>query len=830
MSENFYTSVIQKGNTLLVRAIEDGKRVQRTVKYKPTLYSRSNEETEYKTLEGHSLKPIQLPGMREARDFLKNYEDQPGTIFGMERYMYCYISEMYPSLVEWNNEKILTITIDIEVASENGFPDPNVAEEEVLAITVKNHNTKKIIVWGIYDYNNTRDDVEFIYCDDERVLLNKFVEFMANVKPDVLTGWNTTFFDVPYLCNRIKNLYSEDMMNAMSPWNTVTQEFTSMFGRDVTRYNIWGVANLDYLDLYRKFTYTNQESFTLDYISMIELGVKKDPNPYDTFKEWYTNDYQSFIDYNIKDVELVDSLEDKLGMIQLMLTMAYEAKINYMDVHSQVRMWDVIIYNYLLEKGIIIPQRKKGSKGAKYVGAYVKEPQVGQHEWIMSFDLNSLYPHLIMQYNISLETLIKQQFPKSVSIDKLLNKEVDTDILGDKLTVTPNGACFRTDKRGFLPELMEKFYTDRTKFKKYMIDAKQKYEETKDQKYVNQIGTYHNIQLARKIALNSAYGALGNEYFRYYDERMATAITTSGQLSIRWIEARVNNYLNEILKTEGEDYIIASDTDSIYVRFKELIDKVNPKNPIEFLNKVAEEKLQPFINGCYQELADYVHAYDQKMEMGREVIADKGIWTAKKRYILNVHDNEGVRYSEPQIKVMGIEAVKSSTPHACRTKIKDSLKVIVNEDETAVNEFIQNFRKEFMNLPVESMAFPRSCNGLKKWADKSSIFKKGTPMHIKGALIYNFLLKRHKLTNKYQLIQDGDKLKYLLLKTPNIVQANVIAFNGELPKEFNLHDQIDRDKQFEKSFVDPIEIILECINWQVDRSYGTRRTLESLFG
>jgi len=829
MSENFYTSVIQKGNTLLVRAIEDGKRVQRTVKYKPTLYIRSKEETEYKTLEGHSLKPIQLSGMREARDFLKNYEDQPGTIYGMERYMYCYISEMYPGLVEWNQEKILTITIDIEVASENGFPDPNVAEEEVLAITVKNHNTKKIIVWGIYDYNNTRDDVEFIYCDDERVLLNKFVEFMANVKPDVLTGWNTTFFDVPYLCNRIKNLYSEDMMNAMSPWNTVTQEYTSMFGRDVTRYNIWGVANLDYMDLYRKFTYTNQESFTLDYISMIELGVKKDPNPYDTFKEWYTNDYQSFIDYNIKDVELVDALEDKLGMIQLMLTMAYEAKINYMDVHSQVRMWDVIIYNYLLEKGIIIPQRTKSSKGAKYVGAYVKEPQVGQHEWIMSFDLNSLYPHLIMQYNISLETLIKQQFPKTVSINKLLNKEVDTDILGDKLTVTPNGACFRTDKRGFLPELMEKFYTDRIKFKKYMIDAKQKYEETKDQKYVNQIGTYHNIQLARKIALNSAYGALGNEYFRYYDERMATAITTSGQLSIRWIEARVNKYLNEILKTEGEDYIIASDTDSIYVRFKELIDKVNPKNPIEFLNKVAEEKIQPFIDECYQELADYVHAYDQKMEMGREVIADKGIWTAKKRYILNVHDNEGVRYSEPQIKVMGIEAVKSSTPHACRERIKESLKVIVNEDETAVNEFIQNFRKEFMNLPVEAMAFPRSCNGIKKWGDRSSIFKKGTPMHIKGALIYNFLLKQHKLTNRYQLIQDGDKLKYLLLKTPNIVQSNVIAFNGELPKEFDLHNQIDKEKQFEKSFVDPIEIILECIDWQVDRSYGSRRTLESFF-
>ena len=831
MSDNFYTNVIQKGDTLLIRAIEDGKRVQRTVRYRPTLYTPSREKTKFKTLEGKSLKPIQLSGMKEAREFLKNYEEQPGTIFGMERYQYCYLAETYPGLVDWNQEKILILTIDIEVASENGFPDPNLAEEEVLAITVKNHNSKKIMVWGIYDYNNTRDDVEYVHCDDERVLMEQFVEFMANVKPDVITGWNTTFFDIPYICNRLQKLFGPKMMHYMSPWETVTEERTSTYGRDISRYNIWGVSNLDYLDLYKKFTYTDQESFTLDYISFIELGVKKDPNPYDTFKEWYTNDYQSFIDYNIKDVELVDAMEDHLGMIQLMFTMAYEAKINYNDVYSQNRMWDVIIYNYLRDKNIVIPQRRKSHKGAKYVGAYVKDPQVGQHEWIMSFDLNSLYPHLIMQYNISLETLIHQQFPKSISIQKLLDKEVNTDILKDRgLTVTPNGACFRTDKRGFLPELMDKFYNDRVKFKRYLLDAKQKYQDTKDRKYLSQISTYHNIQMARKIALNSAYGALGNEYFRYYDERMATAITTSGQLAIRWVEIRVNKYLNEILKTEGVDYIVASDTDSIYVRFKELIDKVSPNNPVDFLNKVAEEKIEPFINECYDELAQYMYVYDNKMEMAREVIADKGIWTAKKRYILNVHDSEGVRFKEPELKVMGIESVKSSTPHACRERIKASLKVIVTEDEKSVNQFIQDFRKEFMNLPVESMAFPRSVNGIRKWGDKSSIFKKGTPMHIKGALIYNYLLKKHKLTNKYPLIMDGEKLKYVLLKTPNIVQSNVIAFLGELPKEFGLHDQIDFDRQFSKSFVDPIEMILECIDWQVDRSYGTRRTLESLFG
>ena len=837
MTDNFYTNIILKGDTLYLRAVEDGERIMRKIKYQPTLFVPSAKKSKFKTLTGQYAKPVKFGSIHQAREFLRNYEEQLDLVYGMERWQYCYISDEYDGIVNWEQDKILTLTIDIEVASENGFPDPNVAEEEVLAITVKNHLTKRILVWGIYDYNNTRDDVDYIWCEDERALLEKFVDFMQKVQPDVITGWNTTFFDIPYLCNRIKSLFGNKFMQNMSPWKMVTEENTSTFGRNITRYNIWGVSNLDYMDLYKKFTYTDQESFSLDNIAFVELGVKKDPNPFDTFREWYTKDYQSFIDYNIKDVELVDALEDHLAMITLMLTMAYEAKINYNDVYSQVRMWDVITFNFLKNKNIVIPQRRKHEKRAKYVGAYVKEPQVGQHNWIMSFDLNSLYPHLIMQYNISTETLIREQYPNKISVEKLLDQEVDTTMLPKLgLTVTPNGACFRTDIRGFFSELMEKFYTDRVKFKQYMLEAKQRYEDTKDSKYTKQISTYHNIQMARKIALNSAYGSMGNEFFRYYDERIATAITTAGQLSIRWIEDKVNGYINQICQTEGEDYIVASDTDSIYVTFDKLVresfgDRDASSDRItKFLDQVATDKIQPFIDGCYRDLASYINAYENKMDMAREVIADKGIWTAKKRYILNVIDSEGVRYNEPQLKVMGIEAVKSSTPHACRQRIREALKVIVGEGELEVNKFIQTFRKEFMELPVEAMAFPRSVNGIRKWGDKTTIFKKGTPMHIKGAIMYNYLVNKHKLNNKYPLIQDGEKLKYVLLKTPNVLQSNVIAFLGELPKEFNLHDTIDRDLQFEKSFVDPIDLILESIDWKVDRSYGTQRTLEALFG
>ena len=435
-----------------------------------------------------------------------------------------------------------------------------------------------------------------------------------------------------------------------------------------------------------------------------------------------------------------------------------------------------------------------------------------------------------MQYNISPETMISQRFPAAIDVNKLLAKEVDTSVLGDKLTVTPNSACFRKDISGFLPELMDKMYGDRVKFKKYALEARQRYQNTKDKKYLNDISKYNNIQMARKIALNSAYGAIGNQYFRYYDERLATAVTTSGQLSIRWIENKVNEYLNKVLQTEEVDYVIASDTDSIYVRFDELVSKVQPKNPVDFLDKVANEKLEPYINECYIELAEYVKAYAQRMEMAREVIADKGIWTAKKRYILNVHDSEGVRYAEPQMKIMGIEAVKSSTPGPCREMIKSALTCIVNSDEQSLNTFIQSFRKNFMKYPVEEIAFPRSVNGIKKWGDKTSVFRKGTPMHIKGALIYNHLLHKQNLTKRYPVIQDGEKIKFALLRTPNIVQANVIAFLGELPKEFDLHKYLDYDTMFEKSFVDPLEFIVNAIDWRIDRSYGTQRTLEALFG
>ena len=838
---NFYTHVAQWGNDLLVRGVRNGQRYTEKVRYEPTLFVPVKKPTGWTTLDGKNLNPMQFLTIKEAKEFVERYESQPWLVYGLTQFPYTYISEKFPKQIQFDSDLIKKITIDIEVECENGFPYADKAEEPMLSITIKDHSTGEIKVWGLHDYTTSREDVDYIKCPTERELLARFLAWWESDHPDVITGWNTEFFDIPYIVNRIEKVMGEEAVRRLSPWGIVSSRMVnSGFGRKDQVYDILGVEGLDYLQLYRKFTYSNQESYRLDHIGFVELGERKDENPYDTFRDWYTKDYQSFIDYNIQDVELVDRIDDKMKLIDLLLTMTYEAKVNMSDAFTSVKYWDILIYNHLRNKKIVIPQKRGASKSDKYVGAYVKDPQVGQHKWVLSFDLNSLYPHLIMQYNISPETLLPQ-VADNIDVDYMLQGKKLPILPQDNVTLTPNGAMFSKNKQGFLPEMMQSMYNDRTIYKKKMLEAKQKYEDTKDPKYLKDVSKFTNIQMARKISLNSAYGAIGNEWFRYYDLRIAEGITTSGQLSIRWIEKSLNIYMNKILKTDGVDYVIASDTDSVYITFDRLVNEVfkdrdsisegeGHRKVVDFLDRIAQEKIEPFIDKSYQALASYVNAYDQKMQMKREVIADKGIWTAKKRYILNAWDVEGVRYQEPQLKIMGIEAVKSSTPAPCREKIKQALKVIMSGTEKDVNNFIQDFRKEFMQLSPEEISFPRSVNGLKNWTDSNSIFKKGTPMHCKGALLYNHYVKENKLINRYPLINEGDKIKFMYMRTPNRMQTNVITYITKLPKELDIHSQLDYDKQFDKSFVEPLVFIMNQIGWNIDRSYGTQTTLEDFFG
>ena len=828
----FYTSVNEKFNKILVRLYDDCKYFKIEEDFRPTLYITSNKKSKYKTLDGLNVEPIQPGTISDCKEFIKKYENVEGfAIYGNDNYKAQYISEKYPDdEVKFDIKKIRLVTIDIEVASEGGFPNVFDCAEELLVITLQNYTTKRIISFASRPYVNTRKDVTYIQCRDEIDLINQFLAFWERETPDVITGWNCELYDIPYIAGRIERIMGEKEARRLSPWGNIRKKEIVIKGRDQISYEISGISQLDYLNLYRKFTYTNQESYRLDHIANVELGQKKlDHSEFETFKDFYTKDWQKFVDYNIRDVELVDQLEDKMKLIELCFTMAYDAKVNFADVFFQVRTWDAIIYNYLKDRDIVIPPKERTDKDTKFAGAYVKEPIPGKYDWVVNFDLNSLYPHLIMQYNISPETLMEKRHP-TATVDRILNQDIDFDEYKE-YAVCPNGAMYRKDVKGFLPELMEKIYKDRTIYKKKMLEAKQQYEKTPSNALVKEISRCNNIQMARKIQLNSAYGAIGNQYFRYFKLANAEAITLSGQVSIRWIEEKINKYLNKILKTNDIDYVIASDTDSIYLNMGPLVETVykgkekTTEDIVSFLDRVAKVELEKYIESCYQELADYVNAYDQKMQMKRENIADRGIWTAKKRYILNVWDSEGVRYEQPKLKIMGLEAVKSSTPAPCRQMIKDALKIVMTKTEDDLISFISESRKTFNELSIEDISFPRTVSDVNKHKAYATLYAKGTPIHVRGALLYNDLIKRRQLDKKYAKIQNGEKIKFCYLKLPNPIHENIIAYIQEFPKEFLLDRYIDRDLQFNKAFLDPMKVILDAIGWKVEKTI----TLESFF-
>ena len=824
-------------NQIYVREFSGNEEHSYTENFQPTMFVPApSEKCNYRTLKGKPVASMKFDDIATCRDFIKQYKGVAEfPVYGNPNYMIQYISEKFPKKFQWNMNKIRIYTIDIEVSAEDGFPNIQSAASDVTAITVHNSSTNEYHVWGTGGYVPHDQTKKIFYneCDDEDDLIENFLQWWETNYPHIITGWNCKFFDIPYLVNRITYLGKKPAR--LSPVGVLNDRNVVIAGRENQFYTLVGISTLDYIDLYKKFTYKVRESYRLDYIGSVELGMKKvsveDVQGYDLYK---TN-YQKFIEYNIRDVEIVERLEEKMKLLELVITLAYESKINFEDVFSPVRTWDAIIYNFLKKKNIIIPQPAEQDDRKDIIGAYVKEPHAGLHKWVVSFDLNSLYPHLIQQYNISPET--KCGMKDDITVDKLLDQKLDTTFLKEnKQCMTPNGQCFTNEIKGFLPQLMEDMYNERVEFKKKMLQEQQKLEDgnyTNKQTVVNNISRCNNIQMSKKILLNSAYGALANQHFRYYSLEMAEGITTAGQLAIRWIDKSINTYINQLLNTENVDYVVASDTDSIYVTFDRLVhqvftytdDATKTTKIITFLDKISKDKIEPFINRSYEALHSYVNSYAQKMQMGREVIADKGIWTAKKRYILNVYDSEGVKYKEPKLKIMGIESVRSSTPEWCRNKIKDLIRIIINTDEETVMQSIADYREAFNNLSFDQLAFPRSVRGVEKYSSTKSIYSKGTPIHVRGVLLYNYLLKKHKLTKKYQSIREGEKIKFAYLKEPNTLRENVISVSTHLPKEFGLEKYIDYDLQFDKAFLQPIKNILDVIGWKTEK----QGSLESFF-
>ena len=817
-------------NQILYRGYNDsGAPIQSKVKFQPTLYIKSNDESPLRALDGTPVSPVKFDSMSEAKQFMKRYEDiHEFKIYGQDRWTFQFIADKWPNDIQFNPAHINVVNFDIEVASDDGFPEPAEALHPIISIALKSSKSSIYHVWGLGDYDVEKcqiemhgDLIQYKKFDSEEAMLASFLKYWSDNYPDVVTGWNSRYFDIPYLINRLYRIGSEQAVKRLSPWNLVDA------GMMEGTYKIIGIEQADYLELFKKFGYSYgaQESYKLDHIGYTVLGEKKlSYEEHGSLHTLYKNDHQKFIDYNIKDVQLVQRIDDKMGLINLALTVAYKGGVNLTDTFGTTAIWDSIIYRELNKKNIIIPPNEKKHK-IPYPGGYVKEPFVGSHDWVVSFDLNSLYPNLIVQYNMSPETITPAQAPNGV-LGYLESDPIPRDFRKENIAIAANGSTYDKSKQGILPQIIIDYYAERSEVKKQMLSKEREYQKEKTFHLEKEINQLENQQMAIKILLNSLYGALGNKHFRYFDMRMAEGITLSGQLSIMWAEKAMNKEMNRILKTENRDYVIAMDTDSLYINMGPLVKQLNPKDPVVALDKICSDHFEKVLEKSYAELFDKQQGYVNRMVMAREVIANRGIWTAKKRYILNVFNSEGVQYAQPKLKVMGIECVKSSTPGACRDKIKECLKVIMNDGEEAAQDFIKNFRDEFDTFPVEDISFPRGCNGINKWANPSSIYSKGTPIHVRGALLFNHYNKKNKLQHKYPLIQDGEKIKFVYLKTPNKIGENVISYLQTLPTEFGLDKQVDYDLQFSKSFLEPIKVIMDTIGWKPEKV----ASLEFLFG
>lgn len=844
----FYTSVERFGQNILWRGYENGKQFSRKVKFQPTMFTTAKKDAPdqgFRSLNtDRPLVPHKLESMKESKDFVERYKDVHGLeIAGNSNYVSQFIQEKYPDEIKFDSSLINIVSFDIEVDIKDGYPDVKTADKYITSIAYKSSKSEDYHLLGLKGYDKSKtlldldpENIHFMEFDSEELLLKRFKEIWVNRYPDIVTGWNVEYFDVQYLITRMIRLFGEEWVKDLSPWRHIRAKEREMFGKMQGTYQISGMSVVDYMDAFKKFGYKygTQESYKLDHIAYTVLGEKKlDYSEYGNLNDLYEQNPQLYLDYNLKDTWLIQKFEDETGLLSLVMTVAYGGGVNFNDAFGTVGIWETTLYRRLIKEGKVPPVKgEAGARAGDLVGGYVKDPRVGMHPWIVSFDLNSLYPHLMLQYNMSPETYLEDE-RKQVSQDMVLEgrfQNTDPD-----MSVGANGACFSNKFKGVIPSIIDEYYNRRKGIKQEMLKVEQLLEDATDPteiaKHKKQATQLHNSQMAIKIAMNSLYGATANVYFLYYINDMAEAITTSGQLSIRYAQKSVNDYLNRILKTDT-DYIVYIDTDSIYVDMAPIVQNafgtvdVDRKKGEEFLDKVCDLKIEPVIDAGYEKLAKDMGAYRQAMFMKREKITDKSVFIAKKRYIMNTLNSEGVHYDVPKISVTGLESVRSSTPEVCRDKLKASFKVLMNEGEEAMQAFIEDFRQTFYSLTPEDIGRNSGTQEIDKYRDPTMLYRKGCPMHVRGCILYNHHVKENNLGKTYAPIAGGDKIKYVYLKTPNPIRENIISFPGQrLPPEFALGPYIDYEKQFEKVFLSPLEAILEAVGWSAVKV----NTIDSFF-
>lgn len=872
----YYKNFYVHKNQLLIREYDNGIENRFKRRIEPSYYFETDKESEYKTLLGKPLIKMDFLSQYDAKQWFDTYDTMKHKIFGFNHYEYTMINDMYPGDLSpvFNIKNLVGANIDIETQTEYGFPDIERANEEINLISISlsgGGHDGHITCFGYKDAIIKDKDATFVKCINEVDLLKKFVTHWASSNIDYVTGWNIDGFDLPYIVNRIELILGEDYMKMLSPWKIINKRTAkNSFGKDSLKIEIAGINIFDYLDLYRKFSGNQAESYKLGYITNLELGDTK--VDYDcSFKDFYTNHWQTFVEYNIHDVRLVRKLEQKLGFISLGLTIAYKAKILPSDIFTTVRIWDVIISNALHSRNIMVPTfLNSGGDSGSYGGGYVKDPLIGYYEWLISVDATSLYPSIERTLNISMETILNpSQFipitPDDIIDNTELYQKAKEKAHSLNACLAANGAMFKRDKQGIIPELNALYFNQRksekelgkkyekasahisTIFKNRSVNVDEinrnntietsLYEhsilnemdneslKTLFEFYTGKGIIQRNIEQAIKILINSLYGYLGSPYSRFYNKYIAEAITLTGQAIIRKSAEFVNEDLNKITGIE-KDRIVGIDTDSNYIDLTDVVYsektqwyKKTTDEIVTLLDKFCDSRLEKTIaKGFEKLLMGDLNAFEQQIFMKREAIGS-GIFVQKKRYTMYVYDNEKVRYAKPKLKITGLEAVRSTTPKYFREKMKEVYEMMYKVGQDEIYDVISDIRKEYFDMDISLIGKPTGVNNLEEYDNNSKelgVFKKGAPGHVKAAFTYNRLIDNMKIGSLHKHIGSGDKIKLYEVKVPNPYKNDKLAILDKIPPEFELDKYVDRETMLHDYFIKPISAVLQVRNWYAE--------------
>jgi DNA polymerase elongation subunit (family B) len=828
---------------------EDGQRIDTEVPFRPYLYLEKDGATDATSIFKTSLTKKTFKNSIDRKRYTDNSSNKrffhnlsPDQQFLIEMY------KDHNSNPEFSKFELKTFFIDIETYSIGEFPTPDKAKDTINLITVFDTFSKVTHTWGLKEkYEPSLPDCVYYRCKDEEDLLLRFVDFWKNDYPDIVSGWNSAGFDLPYILNRCINLFGEEFIQQFSPVNRVTSRriFTSDMGKEMTKWTIGGVNCIDYLEIYKTFSIGERESYSLNYISELELQEGKISFNATSLGELATNDWKTFVDYNIQDVHLLVKLEEKLKYLRVVRMLAYKGCTNFEAALGKVSIVTGAVAIQAYKQGYIIPTFGSTVDRESYEGGYVKEPVKGLQTSVVSFDVNSLYPNTIITLNISPETkigkIVTGDFDTSEEVTiRLVSGKLHTTkveqfekfLVQEKIAMSKAGVLYSQKTKGVIPNLINEIYRERVSIQKQLHEIEKSKNSSKQD---NDKAVYLDIlQYTLKIFLNSIYGTFANKHSSLMDIDNAMSITVTGQNVAKAGSAIVDQFIEQRYGYSGKSITVYQDTDSIYVTIQPLLDKLDVPLLIDgkINNKVNEivDEIDKQVNSSILDWArTELFSIDPRYVFKREVIADVGVFLQKKRYILRVLNNKGI--DTDKFKFVGVELVRSTTPKKVKKIIEHITKTaLLSRSSKDTNDTYRSAYEEFCSLVPDDIALRSSINNLEKYAEGASLykFKDSTPSHVKGAIAYNILIKELKLGDKRERIQTGQKVKKLYCKK-NKYGLDAISYVAEYPVEFNL--PVDSDRMFNKLVTKPISSLYEAIGWNIPQLNKEPQTdLFELFG